>query len=400
MANDSLVVEPDTLELPDALEINAPDVIYAWVEENLTGLKYILVEEVVKRHNYNRIAKVIVQDKPSPFQKPDVKSDVIVRQVYLILQYQLEATDQEVNARIVLYRNGKSGRNVVKTKHVTVGTDITDEGSSRIYNPDRVDGDLVSQQSAYIAQIQDANAGLMEIATRLIKPLIEQNERLMMMTSHLAYGQVEQKRLELQAEHLRKVEEGETRLRMLEIEKKEAFRKHAMNKLYQSGGLTKIMEGASAALSGIMGGRSAAQQPKPKAPTKTKTTPEEESREEIIRKESELQKQQEAFEESMKKEPLRTQVNLLFRTMTEVKQNEGQLPRIKEMLRPELYDKFACLILAESEKDAIESFKDFSQSIEGSDLLTLKKIKDEILDEHQNKIIDFVMSFDVEDEEE
>lgn len=367
------------IDLPDSLELSCPEIIYSWVEENMAGLKYINVEEELARHDYNRITQIKVQEKPSHVQRPSVKSEDLVHQIYLVLQYKLESTDQEVKARIVIYKNDKNGRNKPVTKHVTVGTDITDEKSSRVYNPDRINGDLVSTQMQYIQQLQDANAGLLEIATQIIKPLSDQNERLMTMASNIMYGQVEMRRLDLQAEALRNAEELEHKVRIVELQEKEATKNKAMDLLYKSGGLKIIMEAGANLLNKK---KPEPVVPPPKEPEKT---PEEVARE-----------TQEDLMERMKKEPLRTHLALFYKTLTEVEKNKGQVDVIKEKLSEEAFNKFVVLIQSENEKEAIENLKDFSTSLNSDDIKALGELED-ILDEYQNKIVQFVLNFDTDE---
>jgi len=231
----------------------------------------------------------------------------------------------------------------------------------------------------YIHQLQDVNIGLLEIATQIIKPLSDQNERLMTMASQLMFGQVEMKRIEHQAEALRKAEETEAQIEMVRIKEKEATKNKALEILHKSGGLKVILEAGANLLN----------KPKPE-PVVPKSEPKEKTPEERAKE------AQEELLRRVKKEPLRTHLNLFYQTLTEVESNRGQWDQIKEKLSSETCEKFAAMIQSESEAEAIENFKDFSSSLTGDDLKALSEIK-EILDEHQNKIVDFVLSFDIED---
>lgn len=148
-----------------------------------------------------------------------------------------------------------------------------------------------------------------------------------------------------------------------EIAKQEILSKRqAMDLLYKSGGLKVIMEAGANLL-------------------KRGKEPVDSSSEVLLKK--------------LRKEPLRTQLRLLCKSLTEVESNKDQLLIIKDRLNSDLFEKFSILLLSETEDKAIENLKSFANSLHKDEIEILKELSS-FLTEYQYKLVELIMNFDYE----
>jgi len=382
---------PPDLNLPSDPVLNYSPEIHKWVKENLPGIKYITLTKRIKRGVYDpQFLRINIQEKPTAAQSPNESAEDLLKIIWSAFQYKLEEEDSPGTYKITLYRKMATGAETPKSKHVEIGVNSNPEEEARSYDPDQIDGDLISTQLKYIQMMQDQCINLMGVATEIVGPLIEQNKSLQESNRQLSNNQVELERIRHQAQLIREEKESEVELERERIKAKNEKFQSAMHALTKNGALEKLLMSVAAKVTGgpVPTMDQLNKVPiKKKPPRSEKTEPTEEDIAEITAQ----------MERDLKEKPLYTYCMGMRSIFND--ESNGVKKYIEDNFRKEIITNFDALLESEDEEDAKKNLDILKNSLEGPDLMKLQGLQG-MLTENQQQIVMQVVMFDTGGEEE
>ncbi len=384
------------IKLPKDLEIPYTPEIFDWVKSNMHGMKYITFKKYLSRERYDaQCCKIIINENATANQLPEEKANDICEAIFLVLQYQVEALDSAGRYCVTIYRKTDKGSDKPTAKHIKVGNDSTGERDSEVFDPSKLDANILDAQMAYIVMLQDSNANLMGMAPNLIIPIIEMNKELQKKVLELGGQQVRLKEIEILAE----TEKEEQKIRLLleqaKIKGNNEKLESALKHLNKSGALDHfINQGAAKLFGNTSGNEEIKKQPKKKQQPKTQGNQDE----------VEKQKREQAMrdiEEGLKIAPLFTYCVMLKNSLTQDEAENGNdsiNKYIEDELPSGMVKDFQELLDSESEQEALTNLRNMHSNLSDEDFPKLFFLRSK-MNETQQKIITKILKFLEENED-
>jgi len=387
------------IKLPKDLEIPYTPEIFEWVKSNMYGMKYITFKKYLSRERYDsQCCKIIVNENATANQLPEEKANEICEAIYLVLQYQIEALDSAGRYCVTIYRKTDKGSDKPAAKHIKVGNDSTGERDSEVFDPSKLDANILDAQMAYIVMLQDSNANLMGMAPGLITPIIEMNKELQKKVLELGGQQVRLKEIEILAE----TEKEEQKIRLLleqaKIKGNNEKLESALKHLNKNGALDQFMKQGAAKLFGATNGNEdIKKQPKRKQPTSSQSP-------QANQDEKEKEKREQAMrdiEEGLKIAPLFTYCVMLKNSLLQDEEENGNdsvNKYIENELPSGMVRDFQELLDSENEQEALANLRNMHSNLSDEDFPKLFFLRSK-MNETQQKIITKILKFLEESEE-
>lgn len=384
------------IKLPKDLEIPYTPEIFDWVKSNMHGMKYITFKKYLSRERYDsQCCKIIINENATANQLPEEKANDICEAIFLVLQYQVEAMDSAGRYCVTIYRKTDKGSDKPTAKHIKVGNDSTGERDSEVFDPSKLDTNILDAQMNYIVMLQDSNANLMGMAPNLILPIIEMNKELQKKVLELGGQQVRLKEIEILAE----TEKEEQKIRLLiEKDKVQANKEkweNTLKQLNKNGALDRVMEVGSNKLFGMISGNEEIKKPNiKKKPVVQKPNEEEQER---LKQEQDLK----TIEEGLKVAPLFTYCVMLKNSLAQDEAENGNdsvNKYIEDELPSGMVKDFQDLLNSENESEAKTNLRNMHGNLSEDDFPKLLILRSR-MNEVQKKIITSILKFLEESEE-
>lgn len=238
MAFETLSHSPE-FELP-LNSPNYPQDLLSLIEECHEGLYRVVIHKFVRRGKYSQIAVVTCQDNPGRKIKPAATPDDIAEYCMLIMQYDIDKTDDRGKYKVTLYGGQSKGR-WERSKHV----DLSDEDGEAKSVSMMSEGDMLEQQQNYIGELHSQMIAMHETLQGMVKPILHENKEMMKIVTE------SQRRL-ADVEALRLKHDLELRMHQDEIKAKEAEEEHKMERWRELLGVVKETGAAEAILKAVM----------------------------------------------------------------------------------------------------------------------------------------------------
>ena len=230
MSFETLSHSPD-FELPDN-SMQAPTDLVALIEEMHEGLHRIVIKKFIRRNKYSEVARIKCQDAPSKKGKPPATPEDIAEYCMLMMQYDVQKTDEPGKYNCVCY-SGQSKGQRERSKHV----DLSDQDGEAKSITMLSEGDMVEQLQQYVGELHSQMVAVFETLHGMVKPLMQENKEMMKIVSD------SQRRLgEVEAQRLK--HDLELRIHHDEIKKQEAADEVKMEQWRELMGLVKKTKAA------------------------------------------------------------------------------------------------------------------------------------------------------------
>jgi len=218
-------------ELPDTCP-QAPTDLIALIEEMHEGLHRVVVQKYIRRNKYGEVARIKCQDQPNRKQKPVASPEDIAEYCMMMMQYDIEKTDEPGKYKCVLYSGISKGQKE-RSKHV----DLSDPDGEAKSVSMMSEGELVDQQQQYIGELHAQMVAVFETLHGMVKPLVNENREMMKVLTESVkrVGEVEAQRLR---------HDLELRIHQDEIKKSEAEEEHKMERWRELLGVVKKTKAA------------------------------------------------------------------------------------------------------------------------------------------------------------
>lgn len=390
------------IKLPKDLEIPYTPEIFEWVKSNMSGMKYITFKKYLSRERYDsQCCKIIVNENASANQLPEEKVNEICEAIYLVLQYQVEALDSAGRYCVTIYRKTDKGSDKPTAKHIKVGSDSTGERDSEVFDPTKLDANILDSQMAYIVMLQDSNANLMGMAPGLMNPIIEMNKELQKKVLELSGHAVEIKKMEYMAEAEKEEQKIRYMLEQARIKGNNEKLESALKHLNKNGALDHFMQQGAAKLFGAINGNEEIKKPPKKKPQPQPKTQEQSDAEQEMREKQKHDQAMKDIEEGLRVAPLFTYCTLLKSSLEQEEEENGNdsvNAYIRENLSDSMLKDFTDLLTSEDEQEAKSNLKNLYGNLSDEDFPKLLMMRAKMTD-GQKKIITSIMEF-VKDESE
>ncbi len=218
-------MEFDTVGLSHSPEFELPDHaaqypadLLSLIEEKAEGLHRIIVQKFVRRGKYSQVATLTCQENAGRKNKPVATPEQIAEYCMLLMQYDVDKTDEHGKYKCTLYGGMSKGRWEV-SKHVDLSDGDGEARSVSIMS----EGDMLEQQQQYIGELHQTNIAMLESLHGIVKPLLQENKEMMKIVSE------SQKRLaEIERDRLR--HDLELRMHQDDIKQRESEEEHKMER--------------------------------------------------------------------------------------------------------------------------------------------------------------------------
>jgi len=232
---------------------NYPQDLLSLIEECHEGLYRIVIQKFVRRGKYSQIASITCQENPGRKKRPTASPDDIAEYCMLIMQYDIDKTDERGKYKVTLYGGQSKGR-WERSKHV----DLSDEDGEAKSIHMMSEGDLLEQQQQYIGELHSQMIAMHETLQGMVKPILHENKEMMKIVTE------SQRRL-ADVEALRLKHDLELRMHQDEIKQKEAEEEHKMERWRELLGVVKETGAFEAILAAVMAKVQAAKSAKEEA---------------------------------------------------------------------------------------------------------------------------------------
>jgi hypothetical protein len=403
---------PD-FELPDHSPQYPADLL-SLIEENAEGLHRIVVQKFVRRGKYSQVASISCTENPGRKTRPVATAEMIAEYCMLVMQYDVDKTDEHGKYKCTLYGGAAKGR-WEKSKHV----DLSDaDGEARSVSI-MSEGELLEQQQNYIGELHQTNIAMLESLHGIVKPLMQENKEMMKIVSD------SQRRL-AEVEALRLKHDLELRIHQDEMKQQEAEEEHKMERWRELLGVVKETGAFEAILKAVVSKVKEARDEKKgkgkegvKEKKKTKPIPEEKEKKKKKKKrpvidpdsakarvKTEQKKTQPKQEEDQDDEPEMTQEELeeIFRKEGLEKASQNPLVLAVESLKMSIDEKKQWPLLQKTlSEEQFEIFEEIFASNDDNEIekrlkalykmkgmRNLLKLQDH-LDETQTKFVEMLL---------
>lgn len=238
MAFETLSHSPE-FELP-LNSPNYPQDLLSLIEECHEGLYRVVVHKFVRRGKYSQIATIQCQETPTRKSHPTATPDDIAEYCMLIMQYDIDKTDERGKYKVTLYGGMSKGR-WERSKHVDL-SDVDGEAKSIHMMSE---GDLLEQQQQYIGELHSQMIAMHETLQGMVKPILHENKEMMKIVTE------SQRRL-ADVEALRLKHDLELKMHNDEIRQKESEEEHKMERWRELLGVVKETGAFEAILKAVM----------------------------------------------------------------------------------------------------------------------------------------------------
>lgn len=173
--------------------------LHGLLEEHYLGLTKLVISKKVRRGQYDLIGTIACQDpkRASKTTKPVAPTDEIAEYCMMMMQYDVNATDDPGQYRVTIIGPPGKGRWQL-AKHVDLSEG---DGMARGITPVS-DGELNEQMSQYIGELHSQVIGMMELLQHSHKTLAAENKEMMKIVSDSLRknGEIEMTRLKHELE--------------------------------------------------------------------------------------------------------------------------------------------------------------------------------------------------------
>jgi hypothetical protein len=238
MAFETLSHSPE-FELP-MNSPNYPQDLLSLIEECHEGLYRVVIHKFVRRGKYAQVATIQCQESASRKSRPTATPDDISEYCMLVMQYDIDKTDERGKYKVVLYGGMSKGR-WERSKHV----DLSDaDGEAKTLHM-MSEGDMLEQQQSYIGELHSQMIAMHETLQGMVKPILHENKEMMKIVteSQRRLGDVEAQRLK---------HDLELRMHNDDIKAQEAEEEHKMERWRELLGVVKETGAFEAIVKAVM----------------------------------------------------------------------------------------------------------------------------------------------------
>lgn len=167
-------IEPD-VELDELTYSYCPGLL-EHCDLNFAGIKYVNIKKLLERDRYEQCFKILIQEKPSPLQRPvDVTPKTLADRIMQIFQYLVEETDSSGKYKVEINKATGKSEQSIKSKHFMVSAPGTDN-EVKDFVPSEMNQDLLGNQAHYTMMLHDHLLKMATALTAIVPSLMRQIE--------------------------------------------------------------------------------------------------------------------------------------------------------------------------------------------------------------------------------
>lgn len=236
---ESLRINPE-LELPDWGPNYTEDLRALCDEVHDEGLYRVTVHKMLRRNTYEPIATIMVQDNPTRGSRPTASVEEICEMVMLIIQYEIEKSDDPGKYKITFYMGrGRSGKQ--RSKHVDMSDPEGEAKSMSLMN----EGELIEQQTSYISELHSQNINHSEITLGIVKQLASEFKDMVKVIGESQRTLADVEAMKLKHELELKVHNDDIKQKEMELQAEQENKERLFKMIADTGALDIMVKSAA-----------------------------------------------------------------------------------------------------------------------------------------------------------